>query len=669
MSGWQVGIDIGGTFTDVVAMDITSGRTLSAKVRTRAEDPIESLLNALEAVGLQWDDVDDLVHGTTIVTNAIIQDKLAKIAFVTTEGFSDVLAIGRQNRRYLYRLDLPPKLPPQVPEELCFEVRERMTHVGRVLTPLEPTSVDALIQSIRESDVEAVAVSLLHAYANSSHEEQLARRLIEAVPHVALSHQVSPEAREFERASTTALNAGVMPLVSNYIDRLEERRPVRSRLHFFHSASGMCSPSAVRDLPLALALSGPAAGVAAASQIAREIHVSHALTFDMGGTTTDVCLIVGGEAEITADRALAGRPLRMAAVAVESIGAGGSSIAQFDGSILRVGPESAGADPGPACYGLGGERPTVSDACMLLGYLEDGATFGGNIRLSHSAAEKAIAPLATALGLDVLATARGIVKVANNAMSEALRRVTVERGVDPRVCTLIAFGGAGPMHAVDVARLVGIEHVVVPKYSGAFSALGCMSADLSYTQQHTFHMSGDAWDQARLDAAQAAMVDHVFQAIHDAGSEQIKTVWIAALRYLGQSYAVEIRDPSLGDPAKLADEFNRKHAQLYGFSTDGPWELVALRLTVSVPRNLSPFERIAVQRSGAPTLKKSRQCIFGHTSMLSTPEYERAGLPPLDRIVGPAIITDASSTVIVPPASSVMADSAGHLHVDLEAAE
>ena len=393
--------------------------TRVAKVPSRADDRVAGVRAALQAVDLAWPEVDDLVHGTTLVTNAIVEDDLADVALIATRGFADTLAIGRQNRRHLYRLDLPPKLASQVPAERRFEVSERLDHDGRVLDPMDPRSVDEAIRRIEASGATAVAVSLLHAYANPVHEEALGERLRERFPFVALSNRVNPEAREYERTATTALSAGVMPLAASYLDRLDAAKPAGSRLHLFHSAGGMATPAALRELPLGLAASGPAAGVAAAGRIARDLGIDHAISFDMGGTTTDVCLIFDGEAQVSSDRSLGGRPLRQPMVAVESIGAGGGSIARLDHGALVVGPESAGADPGPACYGRGGEQPTVSDANLVLGYMDPERVIGGGIRLDGGAARAAVAPLATAMGMSVEDAALGVVRVADSTMLRA----------------------------------------------------------------------------------------------------------------------------------------------------------------------------------------------------------------------------------------------------------
>ena len=705
--GWRVGVDVGGTFTDVVAVHRMRPETRIAKVPSRSDDRVAGLLAALRAVDLAWPDVEDLIHGTTLVTNAIIEDDLAEVALIATRGFSDTLAIGRQNRLHLYRLDLAPKLDPQVPAALRFEVSERLDHEGRVLEAMDPDSVDEVIRRVEDSGAAAVAVSLLHSYANPDHEEALGERLRERFPFVALSNRVNPQAREYERTATTALSAGVMPLAASYLDRLEEARPPASRLHLFHSAGGMASPQALRELPLGLAASGPAAGVAAASRIAADLGIDHAISFDMGGTTTDVCLVFGGEAQITSDRSLGGRPLRQPMVAVESIGAGGGSIARLDHGALVVGPESAGADPGPACYARGGDRPTVSDANLVLGYMDSDRVIGGDIRLDADAAGAVIAPLASAMGMTVEEAALGIARVANSAMLRALRRVTVERGIDGRQCTLLAFGGAGPMHAVELARAFSIATVVVPAHSSVFSALGCVSAGMSYAQQRTLRMAMDDWDAERLDRARRELKSRLAAPLAAAGCAESEMIVeeVAAIRYRGQSYAIEIADAGLDDPVRLNREFLDRHRALYGFATGEPWELVSIRLRVSAPRADSA-SRPAVRGSTAEPVPAARTdgvhrpavrgwtaepvpaartdgahrpaasgsaaepvpaatapCTFDAGGPIATPRYARSGLVAGRALAGPVVVEDAWSTVVVPPGATLTADEAGHLRI------
>jgi N-methylhydantoinase A len=664
---WKVGIDIGGTFTDIVAVRPADGAVRTAKVATRADDRVAGLRAALAAIDLAWTDVADLIHGTTMVTNAIVEDELAEVALVTTAGFADTLAIGRQNRRHLYRLDLPPKLRPQVPAERRFEVNERLDHEGRVLQPLDPASLEDTVRRVQESGARAVAVSLLHAYADSGHEDAVGARLRERFPYVALSSRINPEAREYERTATTVLSASIMPLVAGYLDRLEQAEPAGSRLHLFHSAGGMASPDAIRETPLTLALSGPAAGVAAASAVARELELANVISFDMGGTTTDVCLITDGEAHITSDRKLADRPLRQPMVAVESIGAGGGSIARYDHGALRVGPESAGASPGPACYGRGGTAPTVSDASLALGYMVPGKIIGAEVTLDVNAARGAIAPLADRMHMTSANAALGILKVVNAAMVQALRRITVERGIDGRGCTLLAFGGAGPMHAVDVARAFGISRVIVPAHSSAFSALGCVRARMSYSQQRTVRIALGEWDRQRLDAVRGTLHERLCEPLLAAGvrAEAIEVDEVAAIRYRGQSYAIEIAGPAFDDPRRLGAAFYARHQELYGFTTDEPWELVAIRMRASAPDDAGlGMTPPASPAPGMATPVVDTPCIFDASGPLPTPRYERSALATGQRLSGPCIVEDQWSTVVVPPGASLSADQRGHLHLE-----
>ena len=662
---WQVGIDVGGTFTDVVALHPEQQDFRTAKVQSRATDPREGLRAALAAVGLEWKDVADLVHGTTLITNAIVEGRLAKVALITTEGFGDTLAIGRQNRRYLYRLDLPPKATPQVPEDRRIELRERLDADGSVRRAITDSALEEAVEQALATGADAIAVALLHAYANPAHEELVAAALQNTDVPTALSYRINPEAREYERTATTVLSASVMPRAAAYLEQLEDATPAGSRLHLFHSSGGMASPAALRDLPLGLALSGPAAGVAAACKIASELDLESAISLDMGGTTTDVCLITGGRAEISVNRSLGDHPLRQPMVAIESIGAGGGSIARLNLGAVEVGPDSAGADPGPACYGQGGIAATVTDANLVLGYLEADHRLGESIRLDPDAARLALAPLAEAAGVSVTEAAYGIVRVANASMVRALNRVTVERGVDGRACDLLAFGGAGPMHAVELARAFGIGRVIVPAASSAFSAVGCVGAEMRYAQQQTLRMASAAWDRTHLAMIQDRLVEQLAAPIHadGYGRKSIAIEYVASVRYSGQSYATEIADPLLDDPGKLGEQFREIHARLYGFATDEPWELSALRCTVSVPRDTAAATPIADISPGRP--EKFGPCWFGGRDAVDTPRYGRAMIAPEQRISGPAIIEDAWSTIVVPPGASVAADRLDHLHIDV----
>ncbi len=663
--GWRVGIDIGGTFTDVVALAPDGGTTRTAKVDTRTDDRVLGLLAALDAVGLGWDDVGDLIHGTTMVTNAIVENRMAEVALVSTRGFSDTLAIGRQNRRHLYRLDLEPKPAPQVAEGARLEIGGRLDHAGNELEPLDDAGIAGVAKLIADSGIQAVAVSLLHSYANGAHERRLADALRDRVPFVALSHRVNPEAREYERTATTALSAGLMPLVGSYLDRLEDICPKTTHLHLFHSAGGMASPGALRELPLALAMSGPAAGVVAAGRLARDSGLDLAISFDMGGTTTDICLIRDGQAQVSSDRELGGRPMRQPMVAVDSIGAGGGSIARMDHGTLRVGPESAGSFPGPACYGRGGTLPTVSDANLLLGYLEPEKTLGDGLRLRPDLARAAMEPLAAELGRTVEQAALGVIEVANAAMMQALRRSTVEHGIDGRDATLIAFGGAGPMHAVAVARAFGMACVIVPANSSVFSALGCVSAEMSYSQQQTVRMAVGDWDVAALDGIRRDLRQTISAPLRASGfgDADIVVHEVAALRYSGQSYAIEVADPDFADPDGLGRRFVGLHERLYGYATDEPWQIEAVRMRAFVPdMRARPAAPPAMAGAGAQPVK-TRPCVFDATGPVPTPRYRRGDVAPGQTIAGPAVVEDECATIVIPPGASASADADGHLHI------
>ena len=659
---WLVGIDVGGTFTDVVALRLADGAMRSAKVASRPDDPVCAIANALDAVVLAPDDIENLVHGTTRVTNAIVEEKLPPVAMVTTSGFEDTLAIARLRRRELYRLDIPPRRAPLVPAERCFGVDERLDHRGEVLRALDTDSLEATLAALEQSGAASVAVSLLHAYANPVHEQAVGARVRERFRHVSLSHEVNPEAREYERGSSTVLNAATMPIVIEYVDDLLERLGLDRRLQLFQSAGGWATPHDVRRRPLSMALSGPAAGVAAGAKVSGTIERDNVLTFDMGGTTTDVCLIVDGEAQITDSREIGDRPVRQPMVAVHSIGAGGGSIARLTPGGLLVGPDSAGAEPGPACYGTGGTQATVTDANLLLGYLTPARRLGASIDLDPQRAVAAIEPIADALGRGLVETALGIVRVANANMARALRRVTVERGIDGRRCTLLAFGGAGPMHAVGLAESFGIQMVVVPAQSGAFSALGCLLSDMAYAHQRTVRIDRADWDgpsfERLVDDALCELTKPLREAGVDAGN--IETELIALVRYEGQSDAVPVPFARPLDPDALGREFTARHHALYGYSTDEPWILEGLRLRVAAPSKVSLSAMPSLVGAATPV---ETPCWFDAAGATQTPRIDRAHVSPGVALDGPAVVEDAWSTIVIPPRWRSTADAYGNLHI------
>ena len=663
--GWRVGIDIGGTFTDVVGIDQSDGTVRIAKVPSRPDDPASAIAEAVEALDLAMDQVSVLVHGTTRVTNAIVQDKMHPVALVGTAGFEDSLEIGRLSRADLYRLDVPPKPKPLVPAERRIGLDERLDHSGTPVTPLADAEISKTIEALKKLNIESVAVSLLHSYANGAHEAVLGAKLVEEGWHVSLSHKINPEEREYERTAVTALNAAIAPTAVNYLQELETEVGLGSRLRLFHSAGGMATPDAVRERPLTMAMSGPAAGVAASANLSATIDRDKLLTFDMGGTTTDVCLILDGKAEISDSRLIAGRPLRMPMVAVESIGAGGGSIVRVGAGGITIGPDSAGAVPGPACYGQGGQLPTTTDINAVLGFLNPDRKLGRRIQLDLEAAHRAVSPLAAKLGLDVIEFAVGATKVANATMARALRKVSVERGIDGRRCTLAAFGGAAPMHAAGLAEVYGIREVVVPHASSVFSALGCVEADTSYTHQMTLRMSSEIWDDIVFQRALEMAGQTVIQPMLDDGADASEPLisHIALVRYVGQSSLVEVPIDLPADPATIGPAFREKHNVLYGFGGDDPFEVQSLRTIALLPSNIQAVAPEERPRS-TPEPLHFGECWFDGQDPVRTPRFDRHAFAFGASVDGPAIVEDEQSTIVVPPGWHLRADQAGHVYLE-----
>lgn len=667
-ASWLLGIDIGGTFTDAVAVEAETGTVRMRKVLTRS-DPVECIGAACDALEIALSDFTDIMHGTTMATNAIVEGRLAPTALIATEGFAEVLDIGRQNRRELYKLSITARPEALVPRERRLEAQQRMDAAGAELVPLTEAEIARLADKVKKLGVESVAVALIHSYMDGAHEERIGAGLAGIVPYVALSHELNPEPREFERTNSTVMNAALMPLVARYLDRLLDRIGNQTRLHLFHSGGGMASAQSIASRPLALALSGPAAGVAASAEVARQLGLSSVISFDMGGTTTDVSVVVNGRVQIDSNQRMAGYPIRQMMVAVETIGAGGGSIARRDGSAVRVGPVSAGANPGPACYGLGGTEPTVADANLILGYMDDGSELGGSVKLDVKKAVEVFEPLASAFDTSVEEAALGVRRVANANMARALRRVTVEHGIDARTCALLAYGGQGPMHAVSLAREFDIRKVIVPRFSSGFSAFGCLSADMSYAEQRPIHMNSDVWDADELTRMTESIAGRLKEPLIADGTDPagLRVEVAGLVRYIGQSDAVEVTLTAPYDLAMVDADFKATHERLYGFSTAERWEIDTLRVTVLAPHReeKTRLGGEVAEPSHTPTV--TRQCWFEGPIELATPHYDRDRLPIDWKITGPAIIEDAWSTVVVDPGATARADCLGHLHIDLEA--
>jgi N-methylhydantoinase A len=661
-AGARVGVDVGGTFTDLIARD-AAGRFSELKVPTTPENPSIGVLEGVSRLGLAGERrLAAMAHGTTAVTNAIVEGRIAPVGLVTTRGFRDVLEIARQNRTNLYD-NLPPNKPePLVPRRLRLEVGERVAADGSVLEPLDLDGLVAVVGRLRAEEIRAVAVCLLHAYANPAHERALAAALAPHFPYLSISSEVNAEFREYERTTTTVLNAAVMPLAARYVDELVSRLGAVP-LHLLHSAGGMMSAEQAKARPLAMAMSGPAAGVAAAAWVASRLRIDRALAFDMGGTTTDVCLIADGRAETTSQRRLGGQPVRLPMVAVESIGAGGGSIAFRDAAgALKVGPRSAGAVPGPACYGTGGEEPTVTDANVVLGYLNTDRLYGGSIRLDTESAQTVVSELGKRFGLSLIDAAQGIVDVANSNMLRALRLVSVQRGYDLRRFTLVAYGGAGPIHAGALARLAGVARIVVPAHSGAFSALGCLVSPLRYDAVQTYRARLDQFDPKPLDDRFRELVAHCTHPLEAEGIplSRITVAPSVDLRYVGQNYELEV--PYHRDPSKLKRAFEARHRQLYGYATGEGVECVNARVVAMVAsRETVP----AVTRAASkPEVTGAQRAYFRETGLVTMKRYARATVGSR-AIAGPALIEDDWSTTIVAPGERCTRTPTGDLVIEV----
>jgi N-methylhydantoinase A len=661
MADRAVGVDVGGTFTDVaLSLD---GDLVTAKVPS-TEDQSEGVIAGIEKAcaeaGIEPESVSEFSHAMTVSVNALLEENGAETALVTTDGFRDVLEIGRQDRPSLYDLSAE-KPTPLVPRRRRFEVAERTTTDG-VERPVDEDEVREIAAQVREAGVESVAVSLLHAYAHPENETRVAEVLRDEldVP-VSASHEVLAEFREYERTSTTVVDAYVRPAIDRYVSRLTERARDLGlpQPRIMQANGGITDADTVRRNAVTTVLSGPAAGVVGAGSMAGD-EQNGLVTFDMGGTSSDVSLVRDGEAERTTEGVINGRPIKTPMVDVETVGAGGGSIAWVDaGGALRIGPRSAGATPGPACYGTGGTEPTVTDANLVLGYIGESTSLGGELSLDVDAAYDALDDLADEAGLDgPLEAARGVYRVANANMTRAIRSVTVERGYDPRKFGLAAFGGAGPMHAISIADGLDIDRVVIPRASGVLSAYGLLAADEKRDAVRTYQRSLDAVEPEEVDAVYEELAEELLSEVSDREAAAVR--YSADLRYEGQSFELSVAVDRPFDATDARERFAAAHESAYGYRAGEPVELVNCRVTTTVERDAPPVEYDA---AGDPR-KGSREAAFAD-AVRETPVYERARLPPGDGIDGPAIVEGDESTIVVPPAWNVQVRDDGTLTAEV----
>lgn len=643
----RIGVDTGGTFTDFVVW--RGGRLANLKVLSTPRNPAAAVLGGLGEIAGPTAGAF-IVHGTTVATNALLEARGGRIALVTTAGFEDVLAVGRQTRRELYRLqgEIRREL---VPRSRRFGLGERLSASGRVERAPGPGEIERLVARVRRSGARAVALCLLHSYANPVHEKLVADALRGAGWLVSVSSELLPEYREYERASTTAVNAYLMPVMDRYLDVLEKGIG-RSELRIMQSNGGWLAPARARREPIRTALSGPAGGAVGALASARASGFPNIIGFDMGGTSTDVTLLEG-EIRRTSEGRVGEFPVRLPMIDIHSVGAGGGSIAAVDrGGSLRVGPRSAGADPGPACYGRG-DLPTVTDANLVLGRLDPEFFLGGRMRISPGRSRDAVARLAGRIGKSAVDTARGIVAIANANMEKAIRVISVERGHDPRRLSLLPFGGAGGMHAAELAARLGMPRIIIPRNAGVLSAFGLLCADAVKDRVRSLLKPESRLAPGELETAFRGLERLVVRDMRDDGFAPDRVVLrrLMDLRYAGQSYEITMPLPGRSaTPGALRRAFDREHRRLYSYDHPArPVEVVNVRVQAVSAGPRIPFRRHSPGPSDAgPALVRTREMICGGRRMTGA-VYDRDRLEAGAAMRGPALIVDSESTTYLPP--------------------
>ncbi|MDQ3686949.1 MAG: hydantoinase/oxoprolinase family protein [Acidobacteriota bacterium] len=659
----RVGVDTGGTFTDFVF--VSGGRARVFKIASTPADPSRAITEGLKRIadetGATLRDIE-VIHGTTVGTNALLERRGARTALVTTAGFEDVLAIGRQTRPRLYDLDVT-RPEPLVPCDLRFGVGERVAASGEVLESLDESLLPSLVKKLKRARVESVAVSLLFSFVRPQHEQRITEALAALGVPLSVSHVILPEYREYERTSTVCINAYLQPLMGAYLNRLNEKAP---RLRVMQSSGGSVSARVAGGEPVRTILSGPAGGVVGALNVAREAGVRDIITFDMGGTSTDVALCADAEVRLTNESSIAGMPIAVPVMDIHTVGAGGGSIARVDaGGSLRVGPASAGADPGPACYGRG-LLPTVTDANLVLGRFGGGDLLGGDFPLDVKRAEEALAKLAhemSAVGgreVSMHEAALGVVRVVNAGMERALRAVSIERGYDPRYFTLVSFGGAGGLHAVELARHLRIPRIIVPGDPGALSARGALSSDVVKDLSRTVMLRATDDYESRLERAYRAMEREARAALKREGfgdsSQRLERTLTA--RYAGQSFELSIK--WMSGAQKLAAAFHRAHLARYGYAQEANVvEIVSARVRavglVEKMKSERSVRRVKVSDAAMKPYPRAPVYFEHHKAQLVN-VYTRDQLAPGARLQSPCVVTEYSSTTLIPPGALVEVD-------------
>jgi N-methylhydantoinase A len=674
----QIGVDIGGTFTDIVALD-RAGRLALTKVPSTPKDLLEGIGAAVSRVlalaGARPGDVERFIHGTTVATNAILEQKGAVTAILTTEGFEDVLELGRMKRSRMYDLAMDPEVPTFLaPRRRRLGIRERLDARGQVLVPLDEDAVRRAVPALRAQAVQAIAVCYLFSFVNPAHERRTREIVAELAPEisVSLSSDVDPTFREYERLCVTAFDAYLGPVVKRYLAGLADTLRalgVPGLPLIMRSRGGIVSAALAAQQPVTLFLSGPAGGVIGAGFAAERSGVRDFVSLDMGGTSNDVAVVRDGTPLLASEGAIGPYPVRTPMVDVNTIGAGGGSIAWIDAAGgLRVGPRSAGADPGPACYGRGGDEATVTDASVVLGYLNPARFAGGTLALDTAAAERAVAAVGRRLGVDPVAAAAGIHRVVNARMADQIRLVTIKRGYDPRQFSLVVLGGAGPVHGAALAEEMGMAEVLVPEAPGVLAAFGLLAAAIEHHHARTL--------QARTDVADLDAVNRCLGELDAAGrgrmreegvpAEQVRVAYSADMRYVGQAYELEVPIAVPITRARAPEvlaAFHAVHERVYGYArAQQPVEFVNFRAvhTYPLPRPVvTPAARVTGTLADARL--GERRAYFG--TFVPTAIYERARLPRGARLAGPAIVEQSDTTTVIPPGVTALVDDAGNLRL------
>jgi N-methylhydantoinase A len=663
MERMRIGIEVGGTFTDLVAISEDGVRVL--KVPSTPRNPDEGAFNALMASEILLDSIDELAHGSTVATNAVLERKGFPIAFITTEGFRDILALQRHGRSRIYDLEYR-KPQPVVDRASSFEVSERILADGSVAVALDEAAVERdLIPRLASGNFEAVAICLLNSYVNPDHETSLKRIVRRALPdlHVTLSSEVTREFREYERASTTTISAYVQPVMDRYIARFGDQLSgggFKGRFSVMQSNGGRLPAEAMRDHAVTALLSGPAAGVMGAARQAARSGYANLVTLDIGGTSTDVCVVSNGEPQLTHEFAIDGLPVRVPVLDINTVGAGGGSIIWVDeGGMLRVGPQSAGADPGPACYGRGGDKPTLTDAHLIRNTIRPEAFLGGRMEIDETAARAVLQPIATHFGMSLEEAADSAVQLANANIVRAIQLISTERGHDPRDYVLVPYGGAGPLHAAAVAEDLGIGTIVVPPNSGVISAYGLLASDFIQFDSLT--------RRALVDDSAPEFVRQAFEEMRQRASERARTMglegelrlsFVADMRFVGQAFEVPVeldQDDMAGlDAASLRRLFGEAHERVYFFGAElrKPVEIVSFRLGVT-----SPLAKVPVLSETAEYRVPERAIeMYDNRARRRGILLSRGAIEPGRVIAGPALLEDPTSTLFVPNGWSALAD-------------